>query len=414
MWWSDKRAALEKSTATVVVSDNQLESFLAFVATYVSTYVPFTAFFRVIAADRFRAFHSLAREKVNPLPSELVGLTIAEAALQIGERFRSPADLSIQACNATLSSAALQALSIGYSVEIIPTLTKNWARAHRALGGEHLRIPVEVISDFWITLAAAITSNLRASDKPRDPVRFLNSFMTKRELTSEDWHQVTSDIPDLRGALQQMRGSREDRIRSFDQYTRMLFASSHVDRRTREIAAGALMSLVAQGSLHYLPLSQAFQSALPASNLWFAFFASLHPSSDVFSVADCLGRRLARKLPRSSWVDRMPEVDISVDELEVLAGARGAEIRFRTEHANQINVELVPGATARFRLHKSGPNDADTSARYVSSDLREVRMLLHRVGRLLDRAQGVELPDQADLFPVKGTRLKGPKTRPDR
>ena len=127
----------------IVVRDQDLQNFFAFTATYVSTFVPFTAFFRVVSLE---FVPSMLKATVSgtgsKFPVELVGVAIAEAGMQIGERAKTVSDISVLAGHATLSNAMLAALRSGYEPAVVSQIALNWGRARHFLNDDALRLKV--------------------------------------------------------------------------------------------------------------------------------------------------------------------------------------------------------------------------------------------------------------------------------
>jgi hypothetical protein len=410
--WDEKPTKQVGGQPIVVTRSKEIREFLAFTSTYVSSYLPFSAFFRVATLEALgkSALNRGNEQTSKRLPDAVVGVAMAEAHAQMKGRAQSLSDISVQACLATLSSSAIAGLKLGYGPDEILSIGQSWTRARKLVSDEPLGLRSEDVQTFWYQVGCA----LRANEVPSavygcaplicDAIR---DVLVGGAIAESTWNELTSNLPDLRQAPHQMKGPREDRIRLFDQYVRVLNASEHADKNVRELVAGQVASLVADGSFDYIGLTGAFDRSLPAAPLWFGFFSSLRSPDDALAAGGCLGRRLARDLPRELNLFAPPTDDIALDELEVISGGPAPELRFRTEHRSALSVEIYPGVSARFRMSRaSEPNDPNRA--FTTEQTQELQFLLSRASRIVDRLLG---PSQGSLFSDRPQRQRGSRYR---
>ena len=321
----------------IAIPAESMRDFFAFASTFFANYQPFSAFFRVIPVERAR---DLLDGALNPvarvMPNRFIGAIIAEARAQIGGRIRSPSDVSIQACLATISSAAVTALSAGLQRDQLSSVIDGWIRSRRRLSEEPLRLPPERIRDFW-TLVSVVYEDLPLQKMPggddaaRRIVQFLADVMASPdEGDPETWGLLTQGLPVAQLALRTMHELREDRVRAFDEVAHEIVGTDHIDQRIREVVGGYVATRVAGGSLRYLQLLETVEGALPLASMWFGLFASLRDDSDVMTLGECLGRHVDRHLKVRLDLFSPPDADIAAAELEVLLPEPRTDLKFRT------------------------------------------------------------------------------------
>jgi hypothetical protein len=402
VWDREPQRADAAGPAPIIsLPDRDLREFFAFVGTYIATYQPFTAFFRVVAHETLREF---LRDRPSlpsvDVPNLLVGTLIAEARLHAGERVRSLPDMSIQACLATMSSAAVSAIAAGLERKQLDSVLERWSRLRQALSVAPPRIGSGRIAEFWRLVAtiydrSAVTPS--SLDVPAQRIaEFLNEVLTSDdEAAPETWKSLVEGLPGADTALTKMKESREDRVRAMDDLIATVKKAEGVEVTVREAAVGYLASRVGGGSLSYLQLLQPVETFLPISAMWFGLFSSLRNDSDVLFAGNCLGRRVARKLASASRLFEPPQVDISFDEFQAIGMDSPSEIKFRTEHLGAVAVELHPAVKAIFRLPIS-ERRSPPSPSIRSDALRDVRRWLERLARAVDDLD--EFPKQKSLF----------------
>ena len=321
---SDRTAinSIENQEEYLIGIAGSIKEFYAFAVTYLQTYKPFSAFFRVVSTELIA---DILEEKLGAnataLPAWYVGPILAEARGQIGG-VESVADLSIQGCLATASMPIALGITQGLSFRHVEALFENWLSTRQRLTDDVLRMVPATIWGFWQVVSMSLNpSGRQILDRSLASIaNFVVEAASNDELyPAGDWTSVTQDLPKTRLALDRMAGAREDRVRAFDSALVELVGQDSVDIRRRECVAGYLASRVAGGSLRYFALLQAAEAKLPAAQMWFGFFCGVHKDTYVMNIGDCLGRRLSRKESiGGELLFEPPSADISVDELQLL------------------------------------------------------------------------------------------------
>ena len=373
----------------IVVKDSNLREFVAFVSTYVKTYTPFSAFFRVVAESKFRELNELLYlnlKEHRPIPHELVGIVIAEAFAQSGDRVTNISSLPIQACLAALSSSILAAISVGYGPASIDEMIDNWGKTKRAISDDNLILPISNIRSFWQIIFAVCVGldSISESLLPLPVIHAIKSFLDRRELTAHLWHHLCQGNLQLAMLSETFVGSKEDRIAGLDRTVALLQQSTSLNQWMQEMLLGAAASFVANGAMSYLPLTKGFNESYPTATLWFAFFTAFNRRSDVFDSGESLGRHLESKIFITRNFFDSPFADIDFNELQVV-GSNSKGMRFRTQQTSSVTVEIIPMVQGRFRIRKGIKPSAATSQPSPISQERweELRLLTDRISRIV-------------------------------
>lgn len=410
LWNKKPRSATDRPNV-IVVDDQALREFLAYTSTYVGTYFPFSAFFRVLGRSELEEIATKgttgdwAIDSLRPL----LGVIVAEAFMQVGDQQKSLSDLAIQACLSTYSSVVARSLVAGYSAEKTAQIGDLWVDTRRLIRADtDLRMPAEILKNIWKIIAISYASKskgygIEITEKEKLIIEILRSVNTGRPLSKNVWSELTRELPELVSALEGMRGTKEDGVREFDKLFDYLGAADSVDKTLREFLAAYLMAQIADGSMKYISLVSTVNPILPAVPIWFGLINASLSQSDVLTAGNCLGRRLAKAFSTSAGLFENPDRDIAFAELELLHANGGQDIKFRTEHAAQLYVELFPDVVGRFRIRRDATEPArksiDVRANVVAARIGELRSLLRRAQEVAEDLAEVQ---HGDLFGREG------------
>lgn len=408
--WEDEPS--KSAVPVILVKQQDLREFYAFVSTYVSTYRPFSAFFHVVPYERAATFPGL-KENTTPvvdLPDELIGVAIAEAYAQSRGKIRSLSELSVQSIQATLSATLLAFLLRGGDVEDMNGIANKWTAIRKSSSTTPLTLSSEMILDVWTTIGSALSSTKVSKKRNvRTKVSLALQAALVENTSLEDWFfPLTKSIPELEDLVGNMTLAREERVRTLP----IAFSSlrqSNADPLLKEFVAGGLLSMVGNGSFDQLRLLDETLQEVPKAALWFGVISSLQKRSDVLTAGNCLGRRVIRDLKKPVDLFAPPESDISFEELMILGEDTLSTDRFRTAHSNVISVALDGTVTSSIRNPKSRRQDIDSQASIEransnSKELSELRFLLDRANKVV---RDLQEPYQRDFFDNSSKRTKG-------
>lgn len=392
----------------ILVAEEELQDFLAWTTTYISSYSPFTAFFRILTtadAARFSLFEARAPLLPESLLTAMSGIAIAEAVVQTPQAPRSIANISIQACQATFSYAALRGLASGLHPADLPELSEAWARARQLTADAPLRLDPDSSSMFWMIVSSSLLSDGPNSrnrsgtwtDALEDLIQ--TARFDKPLKGSFAWNQLESTLPFAGSADRQFELPREEQLVVLDRTAQALLRSS-VPRPLAEAWVGLLAARLANGSFDYIGVLDSVRDTLPGSLLWFALFACWRSGFDGLVNGRCLGRRVAREVFEPTAIFASPTCDISLAEYELLGASRSLD-SIRTRVSSVIDVELLPLVSSKFRSSSTVKVEASRE-RSLNVNLPRLREALFEALQALDPVPETprdrQFPRQRSLF----------------
>lgn len=386
----DQRRNDPDRRAIVVVEDRKARDFFAFVSTYVTDYVPFTAFFRVVTTDQLDLLADtpdFTPRNTTSVVEKLVGIAIVEAALYL----RSPnahetgRPITLAASGATYSAAAIQGLALSPQADVL-AIGRGWQSLRSAVGGEQLPLDVKALGNFWQLVRLAVHGG-SSSDLPASEavvIRSMRQVIESGRVDDSVLEDLISSLPELRGDLSRFRGTREGRARAIQEAISLLSNSTGYEGQLRDCVAGCLLSLLGGGSFRFIPAALSTGKALQMAPLWFAAWSGLQASSDIMTEFHCMGRRMARDLCARRGLYNSPTDDISILEL-VEAGADIDQLpRGQT---SSIAVEIYPGVSSRQSVLRAGATSVNSRADH-QQDIQELRFLMAQSSAILSRMEG--------------------------
>jgi hypothetical protein len=396
--------------AIIVVPGAELRDFFAFVSTYVSDYVPFSAYYRVVALERLGQLLNMDLPELKGrrfVPEPLIGICIAEAFQRLNGQASSVDDVPLAAVSRTLSYVLAGSLNSGLGGKDLSEIVARWKMTKTLFSGSESDETESAALTIFRCLSASLT---RAGSEREDEFisgvgLVIANVGGRGSVSMEDWSFLCRSAPQLLDVYPTMRGPREDRIRGFFSAIDLISKfASNADKRNAECLAGCLLALVGDGSYQYLSLTREFQANLENATLWFGLWASLFKSSDVLTIGNCLGRRSARDCFVRSSLFSAPIDDLSFEELNVLPST--FPLRFHYAQQNVLSVEIMPNVAAKFRIGKSPQQQpALAEIKEASEDVKELRFLLERVDQVAERLSiGLGIKDAGGSH--RSSRLK--------
>jgi hypothetical protein len=399
------------SRPIIAIPDQQVRDFFSFVSTYVGTYQPFSAFFRVVRISVLLDLLFDRPRVPDRLGEMFVGAIIAETRLQLGTPRKELSEISIQACLASLSFAAVAGLVSGASNEHFESVLENWTKTRLMLTDEPLPVSGAAITKFWQIVRHSIDPAPRGiPEKHKHIIELVSEIYSAGDETEpRAWYQLTERLPYSRSAFLKLRDSREERVRAMDVISDEI-ASARIEAELAEVLLGYAASKVAGSSLRYFPILQASENRFPLAPIWFGLFCSMRAESDALVIAECLGRRVLRHLNQPKKLFVPPTADISFEEFTNMMSVAKPP-RWRTEHSASISIEVFPNIVSAFRFgSRPQPRDAASSEPAIAVEtLQEIRSHTLQLLKILD---AIGLPAQGRLFPDNSKRqpnFKKPK-----
>lgn len=384
--WKERGSIGTPDGATLAVRREELADFFAFVSTYVSTYRPFTAFFRVIEVELMKEFET-ACESLSPHREAIAkiacGMSIVENYLRSPQPERAGGQ-SFRGLTSSLSALIGRAVIAGYGEQSLNTAIKRWGRLQTPITTDSLVQLSEIVPPVWAIVTSAVSGMLQPGMRMDDAL-FLGDALAEivfQGAPSETTlHRLESRFDFLQGLRPRMSGPREDRVRFFNQVTPKLLDASG-DGQVGAFAAGLLISMVGNGSFDHLSLGEAVAKRVPAGLFWFGVVAALHPDSNIFTLKGGIAHRCFRDLLRPVDLFGPSRSDISAAELTVALRSRGSLGDIPSLVGNGILAEVLPGVEMVVNLDSSSGAGEVERFTVTSEELRELQFLLERARRL--------------------------------
>lgn len=396
--WPDPNTNSQKPSI-IAIAEEEIRDFFAFVSTYVATFKPFSAFFNVVALEDLDLVlgETLDSASQNSKFPGLIGVALAEAYAQSRSKTQSLNDLTVQGVRATLSATLLSAVFQGFRSEGLEKIALRWVDARGLTSDGSLTIGFSDTLEVWKLIGSALDEGPRSKSKHSKNL-IEEALRTGFKIGSnfDDWF-----LPFVASAMgtdkhvRMLKGAREERIRSIPLILEGIF-NLKVEPEVREFLAGGLLSMVGNGSLAHLQLTDRLVGELPGAVLWFGALSALQSQSDCLTASDCLGRRVVRDLMVKHDRFGSPNFDVSLDELKVLGDRAVSGVGMRSMHSNLIEIGLLGSVHAPFRRPSPRQDEERLNTEKVLAErLEELRFLLDRASRV---AADLHRPRQRELF----------------
>jgi hypothetical protein len=401
----DKSKLSDGRQPLIVVPADKLRDFFAFVGTYITTYRPFSAFFRVVSSEVIPVLEQLEqpdRDVVERIARVVAGSAISEVYVSSGARL--PGDKAhLSTLTATLSASLGQAIIAGYPSTSFDWIAKQWQGVHHRLddiGSE--RVGAEQITLIWRLLFDALRNRRSEAVVPLSG----GSMQTISRFLADSIYGAGVDKgPLLPLALSMspgvdpsklMTSSREERIKAFSEFVTRLDNWSH-DPLAGQFIAGLLLAITGNGSFDLLRSSRELLSRAPVSIIWFGVCASLFGESNVLTTANCAGRRLLRDLKRPADLFDPPTSDLNSYEYRMLRRDPGGLEQVNSRSADSFEVELLASVTTRIpKYDTSRVARLTEDVEVLAGGLQEIRSVVERTQRRLRYI--TTPPRQSDMF----------------
>ena len=335
----------------IIINEDSLTDFLAWVSTYFRNIRPFTAHTRVITPTVAQILYDQNKTEVaQGIELVEIGLIIAEATIySLGKS--NPKNLPYTALNRTLSFALAKGWRnfgyLGNSTEIAFTsIADGWLSARNITNQLSLPLPTQTIREIWSMIRFYATgknsSRIRAKSKLLI-IEALKEINNAGSITEKTWHSLSKDMLDSNYTYESFNGPVEGRVKAIEKAIRDVIDSSKNDQSIDAFVLGYLVSRIQPGSLNHFAVLESVRPNLLESMLWYGVCAGLSPDSTVPDFASGIGWIVKRELGRtSSWEDR-PTCDIALPELKMyFQNGEKKKLDFRGTTKNNINIEIFP------------------------------------------------------------------------
>jgi len=369
--WPANPAEFGRLPTAIIVSDEMRRDALAWLATYVRDFRPFTAYCRVVErsiAERFLKGPTVP----NLMGSESIcsGLILGEALTHTKGRV-SIFDLRSPTYAATLSHAISRTLALTGGSFAPDAIAKLWTQAREATGQNELGVAPKDILSVW-AVALSVSDKPGALFEPADILLAAwRDLKTVGEIRRPVWDRLVEGNPDLLPMHAVLEMPREQRVQVIDRALRFLSSSPRGHDQERGFLAGYFTSLLAPGTLDHIDFLAPVAKLLPTVYLWYGLCAGANPRGDALPVGNLLARRIVRDLTIADRLIDRPRCDVALDELALQTSAEN--LLLPTAKAGRLDIDILPGVTTTVRWP---PHDLPGEEELRRERDREIQHLL--------------------------------------
>ena len=377
-----------QSQPVIAVPQDRIANFYAFVGTYVTKFKPFSAFYKVVPFETLSEleFAGAPNGRMSLPAQRLIGVAIAEVYTQSPVRSRTFDSISVSAVQATLSASLSEAVWQGYGRDRIEYISQRWQAVRSLEHSNNLFLKAEKIAEVWGIVSDVLSGKVppRTRGHQRKITQALLQISSANYSSHEWLSPFMRDFPRVAINASGLDRSREERVRIVRKILPELLESTS-DALSREFLAGAIISMIGNGSFAQMSLLDEVLPTLPSSALWFGVLSSFQKDSDALTVGNCLGRRVVRDMCTSRDLFAPIRADIAFEELAMFRNEGNSHPPFRTAHASSMTVNLFANVTGRFKVDSS--TDVEAFRRLQELKIRESQKQSEELMYLLDRAR---------------------------
>ena len=315
----DKSKAGDEGQPLIAVPGDALRDFFAFVGTYVTTFRPYSAFFRVVPTEMVAGLEKLQRldrETVHQIGRLVAGAALAETYLHSAGRMATDGT-QLSTILSTLSASLGQAVVAGYPAAAFDGIATEWNAVHRPRPDSSPEAAgFKQIASIWKLVAEAASdphSGTPETSSGRSEwaiSRFIGAAMHGQGVDNALLLSLASNMSVGIDPAKVLTSSREERIKIFNDFVIGLDTSDR-DPLTGQFLAGLLLAISGNGSFELLRSGKELRDRSPISILWFGICAALFRESNVLTTANCVGRRFVRDFQRTQSLFDPPKSDLN-------------------------------------------------------------------------------------------------------
>ena len=393
--WPAEQSTSQGLPSVIVVEDGTEREFLAWAATYLSDFRPFTSYFRVLERRHFQDLDRHHRISQEFPVRVLLGLILGEAASYTvsNREFRQ---LTPAACSATCSYALARSVLSEMALEP-EVIISQWTRARKMSNQSALPLGESDITDCWSILFDLFAENsmsLRRHSTEDSALLKVVKAICRRLLSGDDdvdgqvVRELLSEIPGLSDRSMWLGRTREERVAGYEELLSQLTSLGGHDSLMTSFALAYFVSRMSLGSLEHLrllvPVAPKYRSVL----MWYGLLAGIHPESQLATVGGGLGRRLIRDVQSVESFTARPTCDIALSELQMLSSADPQLSELITSVPGQLEIEIASGISTFVRWpNRLDSSSGDTHRSLSNSD--EARDLFHNLSKSLQEAEAM-------------------------
>ena len=349
--WGDAED-LRGLPVAMVVPQREMGEFFAWTNTYLPSWSPITAFFRIVSdSSELDARYEEGKPFARKCESAAIGLVVGEALIQSGRRYDAER-IPYNGCIVTFSFAAARGLKRCIAVD---NIAKRWDSCRVVTGQDPLKVRVAELLVPWQVLVGvsqkvdgeSVIGTVSTNGSRSGMVDALNDVFKSGEVGVAAWRAVTRGFPWARNARVHMRDTHEARIIALEEMLKKAEAGKNANRPIASFLVGYVASLIAPGSLKHAQLLLAYLDRFPTAVMWLGLFASTYTNSQ-FRLSK-LAHLVWKAITDGENLLARPACDIALAELSILKDAGFFADKLQGSTRGRLVVELEPGVTTTVR-----------------------------------------------------------------
>ncbi len=379
LWGQDRRDG-DPMPSVIQCRASEMHDLLAWGATYLGDYRPWTAYCRVLPFEQ--PIPSGACGSPVTSAAQHVALVVAEAIIQTGQ---DPRRIETTTYASTLSFVMARGLAVEQDPQQLSSLLERWKALVQIARSRRQARQGRVIAEVWSFALGLDAPAPTLFETISSPVhRAVQTVQAEGEIPLALLAELFPPLGATPTWEAEMAGRMEQRVKFLSH-----LAGSRAPEPGRSLVFGYLASKLADGLDHWRLCLQAGPSAL----LWYAWFAGERSPTAVFGAFGGIARLLRREIEAANDVLRSPSHDIAFDELALLAGEDHPRLDFRTRRATELRVELAPTvvATVSWGIREGARPPVSSEVRRrvdaAQSALSSAAASLADVQRLIERGE---------------------------
>jgi hypothetical protein len=400
--------------SVIIVPTDGQDEFLAWTATYVRDFRPFTAFCRVVSraiAEEYLA--APATPSLQHVEGMCAGLILGEAMAQSQGRV-DIREIAISTYPATLAYSLCRALALTRTPRFVDAVTSTWQHVREFTGQARTNVSSAAISFVWsVAFNAAISHQgqrtlFEASDSVREAWR---EYSQRGEFSVGTWDQLTGSVPEFSQLRDMSRLPREHRLILVDTALGKLASVGRDGSIRWSFIAGYITSMLGPGTLDHAEILLPVSTALPTALLWYGLFAGANPRGDGLPAGSTVARRIVRDLTSPDRLVDRPRCDMAFEELLMIAHPYGNR-QLENLPGGRLDIDLIPGVTMAAYLPQHSSAKGEDASRLRDAELlhllEEIDELSVRQRILSERLRG-SLDLSSRSRPASNKRRKSEK-----
>lgn len=344
--WEQKPKKESLLPDMIWVACGKISDFLAWTATYLPLFKPFTSFCRVLDCTEVDELLAMKEEaSFKRIKSAAIGVILAESVTHYkNQDILRVTPISIAS---TYSFIMARACAFGLVLNDKRIIRKRWGNARNLTKQPKRVLDIEEIDSVWTVLGflekgfVTQKTGLSHYDNLITIYKSCCGLLKNDTIDTKRW--VWSEkLPLLKETNDQMKASVEKRVIWFEKCVNEIASSSTINRTVAAFICGYLASQIAPGSMKYVDLLYPYVKTFPSVLVWYGLCAGLYKNNDVCNYDGGLGWRVLRDMLQWESVYKRPQGDIALEELEILLNADKPDKSFRAASHTHLVVEILP------------------------------------------------------------------------